>query len=110
MSYKNLKCQCCGKELNEGSLFGWVNDKKQEPVNIYDFVNIPNPYNLECCMVYCNDCTSVLDNIIINQFRHCISDWHLSWISDPEIYNDVMENKLDSFKKDYMKIYKQINC
>ena len=36
MGYNEIKCQVCGKGLNENSMFGWVKGDKFNPVNIYE--------------------------------------------------------------------------
>ena len=52
MGYNEIKCQVCGKGLNENSMFGWVKGDKFNPVNIYEVLkDIRNPLNLKCSIL-----------------------------------------------------------
>ena len=66
MGYNEIKCQVCGKVLNENSMFGCVKGDKFNPVNIYDvFKDIRNQLNLKCSILYCNDCSGKVVSVLM---------------------------------------------
>lgn len=75
MSNDEIKCQVCGEVLNEDSMFGWVREDKFNPVNIYEVLkDIRNPLNLNCSILYCNDCSVKVDKVMFIVFNKGVSD------------------------------------
>ena len=106
MGYNEMKCQVCGKLLNENSMFGWVKGDKFNHVNIYDvFKDIRNPLNLNCSILYCNDCSGKVDNVMFSVFNKGLSDYHLARVmEDKGLSSYIKENESNGLFEDYLEV------
>ena len=106
MGYNEVKCQVCGKELNENSMFGWDKGDKFNPVNIYEvFKDIKNPLNLKCSILYCNECSEKVDKVMFSVFNRGVSDYHLArLIEDKGLSDYIEENEDNGLFEDYLKV------
>ena len=106
MGYNEMKCQVCGKLLNENSMFGWVKGDKFNPINIYEvFKGMRNQLNLKCSILYCNECSGKVDKVMFSIFNKGVSDYHLSrLVEDKELSEYIEENEVDGLFEDYLKV------
>ena len=106
MGYNEIKCQFCGEVLNENSMFGWVKGDKFNPVNIYEVLkDIRNPLNLKCSILYCNECSGKMDNVMFSVFNKGVSDYHLSrLVEDKDLSEYIGENEDNGLFEDYLKV------
>lgn len=106
MRCNEIKCQVCGEVLNENSMFGWVKGDKFNAVDIYEILNgIRNPLNLNCSILYCNDCSGKVDRVMFNVFNKGVSDYHLSrLVEDKELDQYIEDNEGSGLVEDYLKV------
>lgn len=106
MGYNEIKCQVCGKVLNENSMFGWVKGDKFNPVNIYEVLkDIRNPLNLKYSILYCNECSGKMDKVVFSVFNKRVSDYHLSrLVEDKELSEYIGGNEDNGLFEDYLKV------
>ena len=97
MGYNEIKCQVCGEVLNENSMFGWVKGDKFNPINIYEALkDIRNPLNLKCSILYCNDCSGKVDNVMFTVFNRVISDYHIARVVENNGVSEYIEENEDN--------------
>ena len=106
MGYNEIKCQVCGEVLNGNSMFGWVKGDKFNPVSIYEvFKDIRNPLNLKCSILYCNDCSGKVDNVMFSVFNRGLQDYHLDRVvEDKELDQYIGDNEANGLVEDYLKV------
>ena len=106
MGYNEIKCQVCGEVLNENSMFGWVKGDKFNPINIYEALkDIRNPLNLKCSILYCNDCSGKVDNVMFSVFNKGLSDYHLARVmEDKGLSSYIKENESNGLFEDYLEV------
>lgn len=76
------------------------------PINIYDvFKDIKNPLNLNCSILYCNECSGKVDKFMFSVFNKGISDYHLSrLVEDTGLSEYIEENEDNGLFEDYLKV------
>ena len=106
MGYNEIKCQVCEEVLNENSMFGWIKGDKFNSVDIYDVLkDIKNPLNLNCSILYCNECSGKVEKDMFNALKKGISDYHLSrLVEDKGLSIYIRENESKGLLEDYLKV------